>query len=454
MYGGNEAAVGVTNPVRLQNRASSLPNAWDIPQYEDVHYGRLERTATGGVKGKGLWFDGEQIYLSYAIKEQPQAIRKKPWFTTLFIDPRFDNDTVARELIRFPDGSQLILVGLHAIQYRNSDATIIRTIPFTSPLNAIEWTQIALQAAPGNKHIQLYVNGFLLDNWAHTDAIFQYTAGELTLGGKNGTSSTSSNPTANTQPFKGWMDEFKVFAQATNPEVVCNHAKGTLVGLNSDNNGDLKTQADAYPLASHGKVSSTLKGYGRPTFPQYACYFNNTEDYAAHLQNIPPDVTALRESFTFPEGPIYHDMPRPDSLNNQFCLSCHHENGKGGLDLPALQRNVNVLAKYDHRRQPMQPPAKVGGYLPINWLPGSDGYDQQTPDEGMSFDELVMASAHDKTPTITGITLVNADTGMDIMPLVDGSILPRDRLPSNLAIRIATNGITESVEVNFSGSNL
>ena len=146
-------------------------------------------------------------------------------------------------------------------------------------------------------------------------------------------------------------------------------------------------------------------------------------------------------------------MPRPDSLNNQFCLSCHHENGKGGLDLPALQRNVDVLAKYDHRRQPMQPPAKVGGYLPINWLPGSDGYDQQTPDEGIAFDELVMASAHDKTPSITGITLVNADTGMDVMPLVDGSVLPRDRLPRNLAIRIVTNGITESVEVDFGGSN-
>ncbi len=445
--GWNQADLDFTNPVRVQNSATALPYVWDIPQYGDVHFGRLEPTATGGVKGKGLWFDGGQVYLSYVINEQPQAISKKPWFTTLFIDPRFDNDTVARELIHFPDGSQLTLVGLHAIQYRNSDAAVIRTIPLATPLNAIEWTQIALQSAPGNKHIQLYINGFLLDNWAHTDPIFQYTAGELTLGGKGGSSS-------NSQPFKGWMDEFKVFAQATNPEVVCNHAKGTLVGLNSDYNGVLKAQADAYPLASHGKVSHTLKGYGRPTFPQYACYFNNTEDYAAHLQNIPTDVTALRESFTFPEGPLYHDMPRPDSLNNQFCLSCHHENGKGGLDLPALQRNVDVLAKYDHRRQPMQPPARVGGYLPINWLPGSDDYDQQTPDEGMPFDELVMASAHDKTPSITGITLVNADTGMDVMPLVDGSVLPLDRLPSNLAIRIVTNGITESVEVDFNGSNL
>ena len=67
--------------------------------------------------------------------------------------------------------------------------------------------------------------------------------------------------------------------------------------------------------------------------------------------------------------------------------------------------------------------------------------------------ELVMASGGDKTPSITGITLVNADTGMDVMPLIDGSVLSRDRLPSNLAIRIVTNGITESVEVNFGGSN-
>ncbi|MBV1921808.1 MAG: hypothetical protein KUG73_14110, partial [Pseudomonadales bacterium] len=193
--------------------------------------------------------------------------------------------------------------------------------------------------------------------------------------------------------------------------------------------------------------------YGRPTFPQYACYFNNTEDYAAHLQNIPTDVTALRESFTFPEGPLYHDAPRPDSLNNQFCLSCHHENGKGGLDLVALKRNVNVLAKYDHRRQPMQPPAKVSGWLPANWLPGSEGYDQQAPDDGMPFDELIMESALDKTPVITGFTLVNADTGMDVMPLVNDSVLPLDRLPSNLAIRVVTNGITESVEVDFNGSD-
>jgi len=443
--GWNQAVLDFANPVRVQNSATALPYVWKMPEFGEVHFGRLEPTATGGVRGKGLWLDGDDIYLSYSIEKQPQTVRAKPWFINLFIDPRFDDDSGERSLIIFPDGSSLSIIGRSDFIYRDANHELVHSIGLAQPLDDIQWTQLAMQVSVGGKKVKFFLNGYLLDYWVANEPLFQFTQGELILGGKESASGI--------QAYRGWIDEFKVIAQYTNPEVVCNHAMGTLVGLDEDYEGSLKAQAERYPASAHAMVSKTIKGYGRGTYASYACYHDYSDDYAAHLQNIPAEVSSVRESLLFPEGPLYHDSPRPDSLNNNFCLSCHHKNGQGGLSLNALDRRLGLLAKDDARRQPTQPPQKVDGNLPAYWLPGSKGYDSIAPAEGFSFDELVLGSAAYIEPMVKGFTLVNASNGMDIMPIDNGAVLNLNRLPPKLAIRVAANGVTRNVDYSFDGES-
>lgn len=63
--------------------------------------------------------------------------------------------------------------------------------------------------------------------------------------------------------------------------------------------------------------------------------------------------TVLFITVHFPEGPLYHDAPRPDSTDNKFCLVCHAGNSNEKikeLTVDAL-RFRNVQAKLDPRHQ-------------------------------------------------------------------------------------------------------
>src|SRR5690606_10160938 len=99
-----------------------------------------------------------------------------------------------------------------------------------------------------------------------------------------------------------------------------------------------------------------------------------------------------------PEGPLRAGAPRPDSSSNAFCLSCHTDQGRGGLTIAALVGDPNVLAEHDHRRQPSQPPRRVFGNVPAGWIPpghgpGSPAQALQAPAEGVLIDPGVLPSA-------------------------------------------------------------
>ena len=442
--GWNQAALDFVNPVRVQNSATALPDVWNIPAYGEVHFGRLEPTATGGIRGKGLWTDGQQTYVSYAVGKQPKATINKPWFYALSVDPRFDNDDVVRTLIRFPDNTEITLLGTREIQYRRA-GTVVNSIVLPQVMKPISWTNLAWQTREQGTKVSFFLNGMLYNSWATSDAIFQIQEGDIYLAG----TPASENSQAG---FRGWIDDFKAFSELTNPEVICNHAYGTLVGLPEGYEGELKATAMLYPPSAHSLISRITKGYGRETYPKYACYSDNSADYAAHLQNIPQGVEPMRESLIFPEGPLFHAKPRPDSLNNQFCLSCHHSEGKGGLGLSALALNTSFEAKHDPRRQPMQPPARIGGNLPANWLPQSETFDTKTPDEGAYVDELLMTSGDEVVPQVKGLTLVDATTGLDVMPIENGTVLNLEALPARLALRFVANGVTQNVSYGLNGS--
>ena len=123
-----------------------------------------------------------------------------------------------------------------------------------------------------------------------------------------------------------------------------------------------------------------------------------TTDYGAHLANLPANTDGVREVINFPEGPITTGVPRPDSSNNAFCLSCHSEAGKA--DRPRrvdLSRDLN--AENDPRRQPSQPPRRIFGNIPAGWLAPGDGPGSPieatiAPPEGYVIDHWMMPAAN------------------------------------------------------------
>lgn len=105
-----------------------------------------------------------------------------------------------------------------------------------------------------------------------------------------------------------------------------------------------------------------------------------------------------REAINAPAGPVHAGEPRPDASINAFCLDCHHAEGKGGRGLDALSYDGSTVAEHDRRRQPLQPPRRVFGYIPAGWIPsgpGPGGPDQamQASPEGLLIDAWVLPEA-------------------------------------------------------------
>lgn len=101
------------------------------------------------------------------------------------------------------------------------------------------------------------------------------------------------------------------------------------------------------------------------------------------MSALPTGVISLRSSLNFNEGPLRFGVPRPDSRNNRFCLSCHTSNDPvPALNTQALGPLVGVPLEDDVRRQPFQPPPRFRGHLPPMLL--RDKTEQQIPtDEDM-----------------------------------------------------------------------
>ena len=111
-----------TQFLRFQNAATATPDRWVVPAYGTPRGNvRLEPVALGGIEGKGLWLGGDGG-VSFAMDEsaQPQVFSGRSWYLSLFIDPRFDDDGVTRELLRFPDNTSIVLEGLDRLVFRDT----------------------------------------------------------------------------------------------------------------------------------------------------------------------------------------------------------------------------------------------------------------------------------------------------------------------------------------------
>lgn len=439
------ASLSFSAPVMLQNSATALPSEWHIPTHGVAVNGRLEPAALGGVRGKGLWLDGGTGRLVYEIDAQPRNIDAFPWFIGLFIEPRLQ---VAGEvtLVRFPDGTSINLLNRSAVIYRDAAGANVgqTTLPVT--LTGKAWTHLGFQVSPGGRRVQLLLNGFLLAEWngaASAPPLFRLVPGQLVLG---------APATPQQLAFRGWIDEFKIFSEQFNAETACNMAQGTLIGLPSAYNGTWRTVANRHPASAHDAVTKTLQMNGRNTYPKYACYSDYRGDYLAHKRNLPAGTASVREAINFPEGPLYHNAPRPDSGYNPFCLGCHTPGGQGGLSLDALEFE-DVNAKLDPRRQPSQPPARVWGNIPGFWLANSPWLGFNSGSGGQLLDEWVLPSASGQKAQVKALVLVDARTGLDILPLTQGMTLNLATLKTDrINVRASSTGLTRRVEFVHNGT--
>jgi len=226
---------------------------------------------------------------------------------------------------------------------------------------AHQWSHLGLVVFPGGTQVRLYLNGDRIQTWnaAAGQRLFRMldpaaTPGpglmyQLYAGQVEGQSSGG---------LHGWIDELKVFAENPNPEVICNHARGTLV-----------------------KVPGT---------PRY-CYHDYASEPGAHLGNLPPGVTSLRAQLLFPKGPLVWNQSRPDSRDNNFCLSCHVDTHfTPSLRVEALQELPLVPMADDPRRQPLHPPRLISGHIPADhYGPGLPGQSVIAVPEGELQDQWV-----------------------------------------------------------------
>ena len=355
---------GFDGEIRLQNAATALAADWVIPAYGSV-FGtvRVEPVANGGIHGRGLWLDGASG-LSWTIPNQRARVDTTPWFVGLFLDSRFPDDDQRRRVMEFPDGTSLQLVGRHRIVYLAADGTTVHadlSLPTSLQVPVRDWMHLGLVIEDAGATVRLYLDGFLFNRWraAGAERLFRIDRGTLTIGAEPGPAGQAG--------IRGWIDELKVIASDPNPEVICNHARGTLIQK------PRATWTDAvspYPKTSHLELATALPA---PWFgAQFACFHDyGRKQPGAHLRNLPTGSRSLREDLLFPEGPLEFGQPRPDSSANAFCLSCHVPQHPPSLSPDALVPRA-IRMEDDPRRQPSQPPRLIFGNIPAGYYPNGE----------------------------------------------------------------------------------
>ena len=383
-------------PVHLQNAATDA-DRWRLPAFGELvatggSTGRLEPAALGGVYGRGLWLeDGLSLRFDAPDRAGPGVPDPEAFYVGLFVDCRFADDGERRPLVTFPDGTSVELLGRSSLRYMKGDRVLHRVllpddfsyVPDGGQAPEVHgffregaWTHLGLRIERAGRRVTLLLDGFPMDRWQDPSrSIFQplASAGAITVGGAAAAGATS---------LRGWVDEFKVLAHDVDPETAANHARGTLIGFDESAQSSrwMDQVAARFPEWAHGELSEALRRRGEPAEERYASFVDATRDLGVHRVSIPSGARHLRSAVHFPEGPVFQDRPRPDSSANRFCLSCHTAGAPGGLGLDALTYRPGLAALRDPRRQPSQPPARIGGAIP-NGIVDAGGSPRPRPDE-------------------------------------------------------------------------
>lgn len=450
------------DPVRIQNAATTPPERWRVPA-TGVAYGnvRLEPVALGGVRGKGLWLDG-QSGIEYDIPEQSVDTDDIPWYVGIFLDSRFPDDASERTLIGFPDGGRILLRGRRALLYSRADG-VTQRVDLTEPLPFGSWTHLGFQLLPNGAGVTFYRDGFPFDSAsADSNPGLRISPGTLCVG---------DDPRDSIGGVRGWIDRFIVIAREIGPELACNHAAGTLAGVSETGEPAVSSSrqwidvARLYPPWAHERIRTQLNEDEPSAAAGYVCFHGYHRDHESLDGGFPPELHSVRDQLLFPEGPLAYGLPRPDSSANSFCRSCHSPEGKGGLTINALVQRPDLPMEDDPRRQPSQPLRRVFGNLPSDWLgDGRPANHVEAPPAGIKTDALlqgVIAPVESLLPpsrACTGDCDANHTVTVDELVLAVGIALDTspfascrrgfDCGPSNSCVTVAdlTRAITSALD--------
>ena len=369
--------------MRLQNAATGF--SLQVPAYGEVvaaaGEARIEHVALGGIKGRGFYlYPGTGI--RYDIPYQT-GLDDEEWVAGLFFNQHHPAASV-RRLLTFPNGDFIDLHGVWKtrICVLGSGCSSVR---LPNAQTDTSWTHLAYHF--DGARVRILQNGFL---FAEVDM-------PLSLALTPGTSNllTVGSPDAATLGVEGWIDELRLVAGSPNLEELCNHARGTLLAIPSDYRHGSGRLADIlepfanaaedfaadspenptlYPnfLSGRLEVHKALYGLDQaaswPTSDYYVCNVDYTTAKGISVHDPgDPEARPIRRRMLFPEGPVVWNQPRPESVSNGFCTTCHHADGQGGLGMEALTLDT-VPAHDDTRRQPSKAPAVLLGHLPAQYF--------------------------------------------------------------------------------------
>lgn len=405
---------------RLQNAATAdAPldgTALVPPAYGSLVNGaRIEPVALGGIKGRGVFLDGEDDWIAYELEEDGTPTKEQPWFVSMWINPKLLVDEpcgggavgdIRRDLLHFPDGTRVFLNGYDGIiKIKKPGYNVSVGYPGNLSLDSDEWSHLAIQAVPASAtttDLTVYLNGYqIFDSPGESGALFRLEEGTLKVG---------YDDAVTCKPFKGWIDDFKVIQRQLNPEEVCRHAYGTLVAT-TDTNDEVASQ---YPSAAHDVIRGLIGGdeqtiyYCEIAYPEKDAISSDLGERSDSVcvrdvdRYTNPDC--IGHLITFPEGQnLYYDAPRPASAStvytNTFCTSCHTsdesfytmdpdgpDNDVTSFDGGVLEYDSSVDAQDDVRRQPSQWPRAIHGAIPPGLRMSSSyplPYDCFTADDGL-----------------------------------------------------------------------
>lgn len=388
---------GFVDPIFFQNAATAddktrargdntlAPFSFRLPRYgRGLGNIRVEPVALGGVRGKGAWLDGSSRIL-FDVPAQASDWAANPWHYSIFVDPRVGGH---RHLFTTPSGASVTFrPNQNFVRYYGPGGGMLREIKL--PNNVLfreNWVHIAVQT--GANRTRLLVNGVVVDDWKNNGSIFRLLASDLPgafqVGGKSGA----------INGLVGWVDDFKVIRlgfSASTVELLCNHARGTLVGLDDNYNGPLSNMALTAGDKSFDFINEALASHSHLKRSRYACFVDYQNINGALLVNIPENTVSLREALTQSKA-LRANLERPDESENEFCLTCHVDNHSATLDVDsALRIRPGVLAIDDGRRQPRQPMPWIFGVIPPDLFHLGVPSSTLFPVSGVQVDQYLLA---------------------------------------------------------------
>lgn len=377
--------------IRLQNAATSPLYPVAAPG-KIVGEARVEPVAQGGIEGRGLWLE-PSVKATFDFPAG-QAIPDRSFYVSTFFDSRaplkggrhiFSVNTAMGDAwaVVHPGGISVT---------RNYNGAVDETVSFTvgadHPWRNNGWHNVGVLFGE-NGLITAFVDGDPIGRTTFSEPVFLGAGASVQLGGKR----------AGFDGARGWYDDFRVVAAgavsqldgAASIELLCNYARGTMASIAKG--------ADLFASSERSRAvraRAAAKGLTIADDRRLRCVTDYSKDLAVKLplSNGQLSLRARILDDLAGNAKLVAGMPRPDTTQNAFCLSCHESNANDpfrpvGLAIEALH-NIGIPVEDDPRTQPGQPysrwhkPAYAHGVIPANWFESLNGVSvpavKRTPD--------------------------------------------------------------------------